>query len=100
MKFMTYCGHQLVTKNKLQTAVNNFLLSMDRYLINGERHVEKFKEYIIEQIEDLNNQYPRCKPLKVHWFETGLHQEDLYLSGIGFINFTMQKVNWEFKRNS
>lgn len=94
MKYTTYNGHQLATKNKLQKAVQAYLKGIDRILIENDEALEDIKVKIIANIVFLNNEYPRCKGIRASWFETD--KNDWLLSGVGFSNFHIYHVKKDY----
>lgn len=88
-KYMTYDGHHLSTKNKLQKAVQNYLIHLDRTLIE-KNELDFIKKQIVSDIENLNKQHSRCKPLTPHWW---CHQGDWILGAVGFSNFSIYKIS-------
>ena len=54
------------TKNKLQEQFSCFLREMDGELYQA-KELNKIKEYIIEKAQELNEEYPRCKPLSISY---------------------------------
>ena len=75
------------TKNKLQEQFSCFLRGMDGELYQAEE-LNKIKEYIIEKAKELNEEYPRCKPLNIsftQYSEKGKH----YLCGVEFDIFIL-----------
>lgn len=66
MPSLSYLGQSWCHSNKLQSAIFEFLKTQDRVHLQGEQ-VAKFKRSILLKIEDLNEQYPRCKPCNAHW---------------------------------
>lgn len=95
MKYLTYNGHQLVTKNKLQAAVQECLKSFDRILIEDNASFEDFKIKLIAHIVFINNEHPRCKPVRASWFE--LDKNEWLLSGVEFNNFMIYHVKKDYK---
>lgn len=63
MKHLNINGHELVTKNKLQSEVKEYLKSMDRMLIDRD-HLPMFKSQILHEISKFNVIHPRCKPVE------------------------------------
>lgn len=78
-------------KNKLEEAIQNFIQEQDRKLIK-EDDLEEFKNFVVNEIEKLNNEFPRCTPVKVDfWNPRGFRQEevikDWYLTGVHSVTF-------------
>mgnify|MGYP000978479633 CR=1 FL=1 len=61
-----YCHFSggIQTKNKLQEQFSCFLRGMEGELYQA-KELSKIKEYIIEKAKELNEEYPRCKPLNI-----------------------------------
>lgn len=87
--YMTYDGHQLSTKNKLEKEVAEYLKSIDRTLVH-KGNLVAFKESVIEKIEEFNKKHTRCKPLKPTWDDR--RNNDIFLSGVYFNHFTIYHV--------
>lgn len=64
--YLFYISHSLNTKNKLEAAVCEYLYKMDGSLIDASEKKE-FQQLIVAEIEKLNQQYSRCKPIKPGW---------------------------------
>ena len=73
------------TKNKLQEQFSYFLREMDGELYQA-KELNKIKEYIIEKAKELNEEYPRCKPLNIS-FAQYAEKYKYYLCGFEFENF-------------
>jgi len=94
MKYLTLNGHQLMTKNKLQSAVQDYLKGIDRLLLSDQATFLKHRQRILEVIEGFNQQHSRCKPIEASWFQ--INKNDWLLSGVGFSNFMIYHVKHEF----
>ena len=92
--FITYIPHSFVCKNRLEKAVNEFLRSEHRKLIPSDE-IEKYKEFILCKINELNAAHKRCKPLEVSFWYPGLGDPDgdSHLSGASFTPFHLLKCN-------
>lgn len=75
------------TKNKLQEQFSCFLREMDGELYQ-EKELNKIKEYIIEKAKELNEEYPRCKPLNISFAQYS-KKDRHYLCGFEFSNFIL-----------
>lgn len=73
------------TKNKLQEQFSCFLREMNGELYQA-KELDKIKEYIIEKANELNEEYPRCKPLNIS-FAQYVEKYKYYLCGFEFDNF-------------
>jgi hypothetical protein len=85
MNYLTHDGHRLVTKNKLQTAVQDYLISIDRQLLEGNFKLKLFKKSVLAKIKELNQEYSRCKPIEAYWWEC--EKNDHKLMGVGFSTY-------------
>lgn len=65
-------------KNKLQMAVQALLSGFNRVLLS-EKVIEEKKQVILNAIIELNDVYPKCTPLKPHWWTPGVHDDDGYM---------------------
>jgi|TARA_R100000501_G_C2606974_1_gene102484 hypothetical protein len=85
MNYLTHDGHELMTKNKLQAAVQAYLKSMDRQLLEGKFKLKLFKKSVIAKIKELNQEHSRCKSIEPYWWETD--KNDFKLMGVGFSTY-------------
>lgn len=77
MKHFTYIANTYSLRNSLEKAIYTFLESKSRLIIPHDQ-LGDFKNSIIQGIQVLNEQFPRCKPLQATW-GYGTKHEDLYL---------------------
>ena len=75
------------TKNKLQEQFSCFLREMDGELYQA-KELNKIKEYIIEKANELNEEYPRCKPLNIS-FAQYVEKDKHHLCGFEFSTFIL-----------
>ena len=75
------------TKNKLQEKFSCFLREMDGELYQA-KELNKIKEYIIEKANELNEEYPRCKPLNISFTQYS-EKDKYYLCGFEFNSFIL-----------
>ena len=76
------------TKNKLQEQFFCFLREMDGELYQA-KELNKIKEYIIEKANELNEEYPRCKPLNIS-FAQYIEKDKHHLCGFEFNSFILR----------
>ena len=76
------------TKNKLQEQFSCFLREMDSELYQA-KELDKIKEYIIEKANELNEEYPRCKPLNIS-FAQYVEKDKHHLCGFEFNSFILR----------
>lgn len=67
MKYFSYISNEYSLKNSLEKAVYALLQQNNRQVIDASE-VETFKEKILQDIEVLNKQNPRCRPFKPDWY--------------------------------
>ena len=75
------------TKNKLQEQFSCFLREMDGELYQA-KELDKIKKYIIEKAKELNEEYPRCKPLNITFTQYS-EKDKNYLCGFEFSTFVL-----------
>ena len=75
------------TKNKLQGQFSCFLREMDGELYQA-KELNKIKEYIIEKAKELNEEFPRCKPLNISFAQYS-EKDKHHLCGFEFSNFIL-----------
>ena len=75
------------TKNKLQEQSYCFLEGMNGELYEA-KELSKIKEYIIEKAKELNEEYPRCKPLNITFTQYS-EKDKNYLCGFEFSTFVL-----------
>lgn len=62
--YFIHFSYSTATKNTLQNQAHDFLKSLDGKLVTI-KDLEATTNLIVQHIEHLNQQNPRCKPLKV-----------------------------------
>ena len=85
--YYCYFGNGIQTKNKLQAQFSDFLRGMKGELYQA-KELSKIKEYIIEKAKELNEEFPRCKPLNIS-FAQYLEKDKHHLCGFEFSNFIL-----------
>lgn len=76
------------TKNKLQEQFSCFLRGMDGELYQA-KELSKIKEYIIEKAKELNEEFPRCKPLNISFAQYS-EKDKHHLCGFEFDSFILR----------
>lgn len=87
--YLAYCGQVYSAKNKLEKAIQAYLESIDRTLIEDE-DFKGFKNKVIAEIERIcKEDHPRCTPKKPHLWQSGVKRKDkdFTLSGIDCVVF-------------
>jgi hypothetical protein len=78
-------SQEYVHRNSLEAAAWRELKRLERWIINA-KDIADFKDYIKEIIDDLNENYPRCKPIELssmdnsHYESIEKHDTFFYLS--------------------
>lgn len=85
--YFCHFSNGIQTKNKLQTQFSCFLRGMEGELYQAEE-LNKIKEYIIEKAKELNEEFPRCKPLNISFTQYS-RKDEHYLCGFEFDNFIL-----------
>lgn len=80
------CGVQ--TKNKLQAQFSSFLRGMNGELYRADDLTE-IKQYIVEKAKELNEEFPRCKPLNISFAQYS-GKDEHYLCGFEFDRFILE----------
>lgn len=105
MVYFTYVGMEYAAKNKLQDAVQKFILSKNRMVVDSSK-VPAYKAEIIKHIGELNKQFTRCTPLKPDFWQPpkiGDHQSHdfiLSFSGESVIHFSLYASQEHYDLNS
>lgn len=85
--YYCYFGNGIQTKNKLQAQFSDFLRGMKGELYQA-KELSKIKEYIIEKAKELNEEFPRCKPLNISFAQYS-EKDKHHLCGFEFSNFIL-----------
>ena len=86
--YLSYYTHGTQEKNQLEKEANDYLRSMDRYLVI-EADVTKFKNQINQELANLSAKYKRSKPLKVDWSKSESQKQITLYVGSGFCYFRL-----------
>lgn len=62
--------------NKLEQTIKDMIYTHDRELIDS-KNLEKFKRVLVNKIETLNKQYPRCTAVRAEWWTPANHADKL-----------------------
>nr|DAN68531.1 MAG TPA: hypothetical protein [Caudoviricetes sp.] len=85
--YFCHFSNGIQTKNKLQAQFSCFLRGMNGQLYRAD-DLTKIEQYIIEKAKELNEEFPRCKPLNIS-FAIYLEDSKLYLRGFEFSTFIL-----------
>ena len=77
--------HCNATKNKLQHEAHEYFKSLDGLLIEKEQLKNK-KKRIEEEIQKLNQKYPRMKPIKISYGDYG-YKNTIWVTSVEAISF-------------
>ena len=85
-------------KNKLELAIQELIKANDRVIIEG-KDLESFKSGIKQQINFLNEEFPRCAPKKPGWCNVGgiTKNKDFALSGIECVYFYLHEIKNKYE---
>lgn len=86
MHYFSLITYEYAVKNKLEKAVQQLLVENNRLIIPKDE-VVKFQGRITDKIEELNQQHPRCTPLKPYFWKQG---EDYSFSPQSTCVFTLK----------
>lgn len=95
MEHFTHCGYELTPKNNLEKAVQEYLRSLDRILID-KKDLSQFKQDVLNNIVKLNREHHRCKPVEIRWWD-GLTKGDWMISGFPRTTFIIYIVKKNYK---
>ena len=85
--YFCHFSNGIQPKNKLQTQFSCFLRGMSGELYRAD-DLTKIEQYIIEKAKELNEEYPRCKPLNISFTQYS-RKDGHYLCGFEFDNFIL-----------
>lgn len=96
-KYITRVSQVYSAKNKLEKAIQEFIKTNDRLLIDG-KDLSQFKNQIIQHINFLNEEHRRCSSKRSSWFNSSSDSKikDFGLGGIECIAFYIHEVNKEY----
>lgn len=80
---VTHLAHKYTPKNKLDQAVQDFLGNCNGLAVEG-KDLNRLKQYIIDSINQLNKQHPRCTAKKPYWWQFGSFNDKLCSCGNQF----------------
>ena len=89
--YYCYFSNGIQPKNKLQEQFSCFLRGMNGELYEA-KELSKIKEYIIEKAKELNQEFPRCKPLNIS-FTIFVEDSKIHLLGFPFSNFILMPAS-------
>lgn len=93
--YFAYYGHSNMSKNKLETAIQNYLHKLDRVIIQ-DGDFSTFKNSVITEIKRLSKEdYPRCKPKNPSFHKC--RGNDVVLSGVECVNFYIYHSTKSFR---
>jgi len=75
-------------KNNLQKEAKTYLESLDKSVICAE-DLEEAKKVILDSLEQINKNHPRCKPLKPYW-DNHEKNHTFYLAGFYEVTFHLR----------
>jgi hypothetical protein len=75
--YLAYLSYNTALRNNLEKDLFEHLKQENRKLIPERVFKNKYKEQLINQIDELNKKHSRCKPLTVYFHN---HNYDQYIS--------------------
>lgn len=90
-KYLVDLGSFYQPKNKLHRAIQEFIARQQREVIK-EKDLEGHKEYLKTVITSLNEQHPKCTPVKCNFWKSDI-DEHLHLENV--VSLSMLKFEEE-----
>lgn len=95
--YLAYYQSDYSAKNKLEKAIIEYLRSIDRTLIQ-DADFKEFTDKVISKINEICQEYSRCKAKKPHLWTPGVKTEkDVMISGIDVVNFYFYHSSKDYK---
>lgn len=96
-KYLTRVSQVYSSKNKLEAAIQEFIKSNDRLIIDG-KDLNEFKWKIIQHINFLNLENARCTPKCASWYKAGESSKlkDWGISGVDCVAFYIYEIKNEY----
>lgn len=94
-KYITFVSCTYQAKNKLETAILEFIKANDRLLIE-HKDLSTFKENVIQHIQFLNQENKRCTPKSPSWY-SGLSKNDIHMSGVDVVSFYIYEIKSQYE---
>jgi hypothetical protein len=97
-KYLTRVSQVYSAKNKLETAIQEFIKSNDRIIIE-QKDLNEFKWKIVQHINFLNLENKRCSSKCASWYNAGESSKikDWGISGVDCIAFYIYEIKNEYK---
>lgn len=73
IKYLTQMEFVYAPKNRLEEHIIKFLQTEKRQIIPSDK-LKYYQERITAELNKINEQYPRCKPIRIDWWS--LHNDD------------------------
>ena len=86
--YYCYFSDGIQTRNELQEQFYCFLRGMSGELYRAD-DLTKIEQYIIEKAKELNEEFPRCKPLNIS-FAQYVEKDKHHLCGFEFNSFILR----------
>ncbi|WP_396153684.1 hypothetical protein [Flavobacterium sp.] len=86
--FFFQLSYSTALKNKLQQEAYQYLKSLNQNVIHAD-DIQQAQKIILEELEKINQKYPRCKALNVSFNDRSQREMDnkIYLSGFPEVTF-------------
>jgi hypothetical protein len=79
-------------KNNLVKAVRSYIRSIERVSINDDNCMQSYIKLIRHNIQELHDQYPRCKPLQLEISPSNGDRQDVFISIPGCAQMYLYRV--------
>ncbi|MEQ8578177.1 MAG: hypothetical protein RIC57_09100 [Balneola sp.] len=89
---MSFISASYVPKNQLEKDQIALLEIYNRDLINSDKELKEFQNEVIEGLNQLNKNNPRCDPFTPSWHELGGDEHDYFISGIRVVRFRIYQI--------
>lgn len=83
-KYTLHISHTLVSKNKIQAAIKDFLMTKINQVIYDD--LGALKREISNKIVEINREYYRCKPVEVRFLKFSHNDNYITLQDIPNVN--------------
>lgn len=92
MPYMTYYNGSYVAKNQLEKAQEKLCEQLNRHYLSTVEELRDFQQSMLDSLQELNAQHPRCKPFKPRWVKNGHVHNDYILLDIRVVDFRIYEI--------
>jgi hypothetical protein len=97
MHYLSYLGHTLQTKNKLELSILRTLENTANRDLIPEPDLKQYKSEILNMVAVRNSLYPRCKPVEVSWWQPNAGKSKDWVLNFTFTAFHLYASNQKVK---